>query len=121
VLLVDDNGALRNSIRRMLILMRSFDVVECADGAAAVAVVESGEQFDLVLMDLEMPRMNGRRALERLREITPELAERTVIMSGGSGDDALRAWLETLGPGRFLLKPFSAKLLHETLLARLAV
>jgi CheY-like chemotaxis protein len=117
VLVVDDDVALRKSIRRML--ARSFDVTESADGAEAIARVESGESFDLVLMDLEMPRMNGRRALDRLREISPELAERTVIMSGGSGDAELRAWLETLGAGRFLLKPFSKTTLHETLLARL--
>lgn len=119
VLLVDDDALVRASIKRML--TRSFDVDECADGADAVARVEAGERFDLVLMDLMMPRMNGRLALERIGEIAPELAARTVIMSGGSSDEALHAWLTGLGVGRLLLKPFSSEMLHETLHARLAM
>ena len=59
-------------------------------------------------------------ALERLREIAPELAGRTVIMSGGSRRQRASGGLENLGAGRFLLKPFSAKLLHETLVVTLA-
>jgi CheY-like chemotaxis protein len=118
VLVVDDDSVLRASIRRML--ARTFEVAEAADGAEAVQRVAAGEHFDLVLMDLMMPRMNGRRALERLEAIAPELAARTVIMSGGSGDEDLRAWLVGLGTGRALLKPFSSRVLREALLARLA-
>jgi CheY-like chemotaxis protein len=70
---------LRSSIQRMLIVARAFAVTEAIDGADAVDQVESGGRFDLVLMDLMMPRMNGRQALDRLRVIAPELADRTVI------------------------------------------
>ena len=114
VLVVDDDGVLRNAIARML-MAASFVVEKAADGAEMLDRVKAGESFDFILMDLEMPRMDGRVALAQLEQIAPELAKRTLIMTGGSNVLALQAWIESLGPGKVLFKPFSTRLLEEML------
>jgi CheY-like chemotaxis protein len=117
VLIVDDDSAMRDAVARM---MRARDVVHACDGAEAIALVERGETFDLIVMDLEMPRMTGRVAFAKLEEIAPDLARRTLIMTGGSGVLELQQWLEGLGPGRLLLKPFSRRRLEEAIADLLA-
>ncbi len=114
VLVVDDDAVLRDAIGRMLVAA-GFVVEKAADGAEMIDRVTAGESFDYILMDLEMPRMNGRAALARLEEIAPALAKRTLIMTGGSSVLALQQWIDALGPGRVLFKPFSPRLLKEML------
>ena len=114
VLVVDDDSVLRNAIGRML-TAASFIVEKASDGAEMLDRVTAGESFDFILMDLEMPRMDGRAALARLQQIAPELAKRTLIMTGGSSVLELQTWIESLGPGRVLFKPFSPRLLEEML------
>ena len=117
VLVVDDDSVMRAAVARMI---RSCEVVQAGDGAEAIALVERGETFDVIVMDLEMPRMSGRAAYVKLEEIAPQLARRTLIMTGGSSVLELQQWLEGLGPGRLLLKPFSRRRLEEAVADLLA-
>jgi signal transduction histidine kinase len=80
VLLVDDQVDERLLLRAMLEASGRFEVVaECGDGAEAVAEA-ARLQPDLVLLDLEMPGVDGLTALPQLREVAP--AARTVVLSG---------------------------------------
>jgi PAS domain S-box-containing protein len=65
VLVVDDNAANRELVRTVL---EAFDVevAEAVDGEEGVAVAEA-EVFDIILMDLRMPRLDGAQAAERIR------------------------------------------------------
>lgn len=112
LLLVDDDATLRRAIARML--EASFDVAHANDGEEAVALVLAGERFDFVVMDLEMPRLDGRRALARIEELAPDLARRTLIMTGGSNVLELQQWISSLGT-RLLLKPFSRRRFEEAI------
>jgi CheY-like chemotaxis protein len=114
LLIVDDDEATRDAVAGM---MRSLaEVVTASDGEDAVALIEGGERFDAVVMDLEMPRADGRVALLRIEEIAPKIARRTVIMTGGSRVPELQRWCDGLGP-RLLLKPFSRKALVDAIVA----
>lgn len=113
VLVVDDDDAFRGAVVRML--ASTFDVTTAKDGEDAVMKISADAGFDLVVMDLEMPRMNGRAAYERIAEVAPPVARRTLIMSGGSGVLELQEWLNGLGPTRLLLKPFSSRRLVEAI------
>ncbi len=117
LLIVDDDPEVRRSVGRML--GRIYDVELLSDGADAVERVGAGERFELLLMDLEMPRMNGRDAFARIEAIAPALAARALMMSGGSGDPALREWFLALDPRCRIDKPFSREALEGKLLARL--
>lgn len=101
-------------------LVPSYDVTEAEDGRDAVERIRDGGAFDAVLMDVEMPRLNGREAFLEIARIAPALAARTLVMTGGSGDAELLAWFQELGAGRSLLKPFSSAVLHQALSALLA-
>jgi PAS domain S-box-containing protein len=103
VLLVDDEVEVRASTEGMLEML-GFEVATAADGQEGLERFESpGSNFDLVLLDLTMPRMDGREAFRQLRRIRPNLP--VILSSGYSEHESLQ---ETLSQGfaGFLQKPF---------------
>jgi CheY-like chemotaxis protein len=84
-------------------------VVAVASGKAALARLDDGERFDLVLCDLLMPEMTGLDLHARLRADYPDQAARVVFMTGGVGqesrDAAARLSVTVLD------KPLSARIL----------
>jgi CheY-like chemotaxis protein len=110
ILIVDDDPRLRSALARSL---RPHDVHVAANGADAIAAIEQGPAFDVVLMDLEMPVMNGRDTFVWLSTHRPALAERTLIVSGGAKTDDLRAWLDGLDVEQRMVKPLDLAALRE--------
>jgi DNA-binding NarL/FixJ family response regulator len=85
VLVVDDELLYAEAISALLDLNEDFDVVGiAADGRAAVEQAETLRP-DLVLMDIQMPRLDGIAATERIRCRLPET--QVVIMTGLGGDE----------------------------------
>jgi response regulator RpfG family c-di-GMP phosphodiesterase len=116
LLIVDDEPANRALCRNMLEAICS-QCSEAGDGEDALRAVES-QRFDLVLLDIDMPKLNGREVLQRIRErpTTPHL--KVIMVSGRvSGDDL--AQLMRAGADDFLSKPFSAVQLRERVKAAL--
>jgi DNA-binding NtrC family response regulator len=79
LLLVDDDEAFRSMLRRAL-QRRGHDVIEAAEGGAALRAV-SGATVDLVITDIVMPDMEGLDTIRALRRTHPEL--NVIAMSGG--------------------------------------
>jgi two-component system copper resistance phosphate regulon response regulator CusR len=102
VLVVDDSGRLRQSLAYGL---RSFGmtVETAADGAEALAFL-AGPPFDVVVLDLMMPRMNG---IEVLRTLRPrhEKPRILVLSARDQVDDRVEAL--DLGADDYLVKPFA--------------
>jgi CheY-like chemotaxis protein len=74
VLVVDDEPSLREFLRRSL-EAEGFHVEEAPDGESALKVIQDrAEPFDLVLTDLSMPRIDGRRVSETVRRYRPSVA-----------------------------------------------
>ena len=109
ILVVDDEELVR-IVTRAVLAYRGYQVVEAEDGEDAVEKYrKAAPAFDLVLMDMHMPRLNGHDALLRLREINPKL--KAILLSGGLQER------ETSGelPGvLFLQKPFENQELVRT-------
>lgn len=108
ILIVEDSHALRESLVRLL-ESESYEVMEAEDGAEGLAQV-SRFHPDVVIMDVNMPRMNGLEAIARLREFSDVpvlvLSVRSAMTEKVTGLDA--------GADDYLGKPFGV----EELLAR---
>jgi CheY-like chemotaxis protein len=87
-------------------------------GADALARLEAGEPYDLVLCDLMMPGLSGMELEARVAQAVPALVGRLVYMTGGAFTPAARAFLEAGRP--FLEKPIDAAALRTLLAERLA-
>ncbi len=115
ILIVDDEPLVARAVSRTL--AASHDVVAMTSARAALERIEKGaEAFDAVLCDLMMPEMTGMELHTRLVEVAPELAARTVFLTGGAFTEQARAFLERV-PNARLEKPFEPRALRE-LLAR---
>ena len=105
ILLVEDDPAVRGSVRRVLERHR-YLVREAADGSEAVAALaESDSHFDLVLADMVMPSMGGLELRRRLRVLRPRMP--VLLMSGYSEEAITRLGHEDVGP--LLEKPFTVE------------
>ena len=88
ILIIDDEKAIRNTLKDIL-LYEKYEVDEAADGAEGLKKAEAGN-FDLVLCDIKMPKMDGLEVLVKLQELKPDLP---VVMISGHGtiDTAVEA------------------------------
>ncbi len=108
ILVVDDEPAVRGVAVRVL-RNAGYRVVEASDGATAVETVRRApNDFDLVLLDLTMPRMDGEEAFRLMREVQPAL--RVVVMSGFNEQDTENRFFGR-GLAGFVAKPFGAEAL----------
>lgn len=108
VLVVEDEHELRQLIAHWL-ETRGYQVVEAADGRDAVDLLTAGLEPDVILLDLTMPRMDGRAFLEWLRA-EPKHAHRHVIVASGYLEEEPPA-----GVDRAFAKPFRPDLLEREL------
>ena len=102
VLVVDDEPMLRSLLSRLL-RMEGYEVVEAADGQAALDIV-STEEPDLVLLDVMMPVRDGLDVLGDLRKTT----DVPVILVSALAEEADRVLGLKMGADDYVVKPFSA-------------
>lgn len=114
LLIADDEAMVRRSLRRMLELNRA-SVDEVADGAAAIeALTQSAQRFDVALIDVLMPKMNGYEVLSEVR--ARHIATKIILMSGYNHlDDAPDVLLTGDNPDAMLQKPFTWEELKRVL------
>jgi len=100
ILIVDDEAPIRRTLREIL-EFEDYEVEEAADGQEGVSKVQH-TKYDVVIMDIKMPKMDGIEALERIQLISPETP---VIMVSGHGtiDTAVEAVKK--GAFDFISKP----------------
>ncbi|HWP37985.1 MAG TPA: response regulator [Gemmatimonadales bacterium] len=93
ILIVDDETAVRRALQRWL--SRTGNVVlEAGSGEEALDVLDGAKNVDAVFLDLRLPTMSGRTLYHSIAARRPELATRTIIMSGDVDEPADREWLE---------------------------
>jgi len=112
VLIVDDEQTVRATAAQM-IAFYGFTVKQAESGQQALDFLrQRGSRFDLVLLDLTMPGMDGYATFTALRQLQPD--QRIVVFSGYSAQDAKQRFAGQNLNG-FLQKPFSADSLREVL------
>jgi two-component system chemotaxis response regulator CheY len=115
-LVVDDMHDLR-ALTKMMLMMRGFAVDEASNGAEALKLLESsGQHYDLVFSDVNMPNMNGFELLKRIRR-NPVFKNLPVIMLTSERRQEDIDTGKRLGCTYYMLKPFSKEEIQKALLA----
>jgi len=103
ILVVDDSSVVRRQIT-MLLQPRNYKISAVVDGAAALESINT-KKFDLILLDLELPDMNGEDILKYLRK-NSATAQIPVFILTGTYNAATVGRLIKQGANEFFLKPF---------------
>jgi CheY-like chemotaxis protein len=80
ILVIDDDLAIRVLLQAVLRRMK-FDVELAEDGAAGLDKVRANGKFDLILLDLMMPRLNGYEFIEKITEEMPERRPHIIVFT----------------------------------------
>ena len=109
ILVVDDDVFARDLIIRILKEIDTGQISSADNGYEALTVLQEDQwRVDVILLDLEMPRMNGYEFIKKLRnEFEPPLSETPVIVISGHSDKQALDRTNELGVGLFLLKPIT--------------
>ena len=103
ILVVDDEALIRDVVREYLQL-DGFSVVEASDGDEALDKFQQ-EQFDLVIMDIMMPKKDGFQTLKEMKQIK----DIPVLMLSARGEEFDKLIGFDLGIDDYVTKPFSPK------------
>ncbi len=115
VLFIDDERTLLNAYERTF--GRENEVVVAEGGEQALAMLMKRWDFNLVVCDLLMPKVNGMDVYRWVRETHPELDGAFVFVTGGVMQQDVQAFLRTVG-NQVLEKPFDFSVVREIIAAR---
>ncbi len=104
VLVVDDDPGVRFTLRSIL-EDEGITVVEASDGVEGLAAVEARSDLDLVITDLQMPRMGG---MELLAALTEAPGSPPVVLVTAHGDERTAVWAMKQGALDYFAKPYDA-------------
>lgn len=115
VLLIDDSAIMRMMLASLLNQVAPCDVTEAADGQDGIEWLNRA-RFDLVLLDLHMPGMDGMEFL-RYRQTSPALLTVPVIVISSDAEGQQMTAAEELGASAYVTKPFTFSGLRTALSA----
>ncbi len=104
ILLVDDEERFRQTLAKRLQL-EGFEVRACGSGTEGLAALRA-EPYDIVILDIRMPGMDGLTALKQIKELAPEVE--VIMLSGHASVDAAVEIMQA-GGSEYLLKPVSTE------------
>ncbi|MFB0921265.1 MAG: response regulator [Oscillospiraceae bacterium] len=110
ILIVDDAGFMRKMVQTHLSKAGYTDFIEGEDGQRAIDIYKE-QKPDLVIMDITMPNVDG---IEALRQIKAIDSDAKVIMCSAMGQEAMVMEAIKLGALDFIVKPFKAERIIQT-------
>ena len=112
-LIVDDSRFIRQHMRQLLERI-GLSCEEATDGREALKLLESSDPFDFMLVDVNMPHMNGLECVKTLRDagLHPPMK---VMMVTTEADNSFICRALEYGADEFLMKPFTPESLREKL------
>lgn len=105
ILVVDDSSYMRMNIKKILMSNGYRDVAEATNGEDAVNIC-SEKDFDIILMDIQMPKMDGITATQRIIDKNPN--QKIIIISAEGEDHTVKEAILS-GAKNFIIKPFKEK------------
>jgi len=112
ILIVDDEETIRVIFASAISSEGNYDCRAAGDGLEALALLDSGEKFDLVLADIVMPNLDGIQLAERIKDKYPDLP---VVMV--TAVHTPRTLFEAIQKGAvdYILKPFEVEELLDVI------
>jgi DNA-binding response OmpR family regulator len=117
ILIIEDHEAVRLLLG--LTFKKQYNVVTKRDGIEGLAWLSAGNMPDLIMLDMQMPRLNGLEFLRQLRA-SGLFSEIPVLLVSGNDNATENANAFDLGIVDFIRKPFNPVSLHEKVTAILA-
>ena len=111
MLVIDDEPVVAASLRQALV--RDHAVTVVASGREALALIGSGERFDVIFCDVGLSEMSGLDLHLALMSAARDQCDRIVFVTGGPLTPVVREFLAQV-PNRYLEKPFSLREVRET-------
>lgn len=113
VLIVEDSRAMRAIIERMFNML-GFETTQAADGAEALRTLENDPNYDLALVDWNMPRLNG---LDLVKAIRSDERFRGIKLMMATTETEIERVMLALNEGadEYVMKPFTKEVLSEKL------
>ncbi len=102
IAIVEDDELSRQLIVNTLLSLTEMDVFPYENGQAAWTDLGNGHRADIVIADVNMPKMDGLTLLGKIKQKTPETS--CIIISG---NPSYKSSAKDLGADYFLAKPFS--------------
>lgn len=112
ILVVDDEPAIVKILKAFLI-KRGFEVIDAVGGEKALEVLNSKIDFDMLIVDMKMPKVKGIDVLRRMKDLNKK--EPVIILSGSIDVKRYENELKDLGYGHseYLIKPIDLEVLLE--------
>ncbi|MFC1709663.1 response regulator [Candidatus Omnitrophota bacterium] len=104
ILICDDEVGIRESLS--LILNDNYELSFCNNGQECLDCLTTGENFDLTLLDIKMPKLSGLDILKRIKEKNPDL--KVIIITGYKSIETASQAVKA-GAVDYIVKPFSSK------------
>ena len=113
-LIVDDSSFIREYLKHLLHRM-GIVCEEAIDGDHALTVLAQAQDFDLMLLDVNMPGMSGLECVKELREAGLQRRMKVMMVTTEADNSFITRALE-FGADEFLMKPFTPESLREKML-----
>src|SRR5512136_364529 len=102
ILIVDDVPQVRRELRTLLSLLDAIDVVGEADNGQNAIELAAALQPDVILMDVEMPIMDGLAATRLIKQQCPQCPPCSIVILSIHDDEAVRAQARSAGADAFV-------------------
>jgi two-component system chemotaxis response regulator CheY len=112
-LVVDDSRAMRSILTRLLSGL-GFDVAQAGDGAEALAVLDAGTRPDVILVDWNMPVMDGLTFIKNVRA-REDLRDISLMMVTTESEQGQIVRALAAGAHEYVIKPFTDEVIAEKL------
>ena len=112
ILIVDDNR-LNIKVARKALASFNFEIDECYDGEECLNKIKEGNKYDLILMDIMMPNMNGEVALSELKKI-PDFNIPVIALTADAIAGSQEKYIND-GFNDYIAKPFNKEQIKEKL------
>lgn len=107
VLIVDDSNSMR-SIERSILLEMNMQTFEAANGEEAIDLLRAMGSFDLILLDINMPKLNGLQTLKKIK-MCKKYKDIPVIMCTTCKSKEHVSVALKLGARNYIVKPFDSE------------